>query len=132
MLGELASLTAAALWATSVVLFRGPIASWGARAVNLAKCLIGAVLLALTLPATGGYAELATAPGRDLAFIALSGLVGLTLGDTALFAAVARLGAHRTLLVQTTAPVFAGLLAAAGGERLAPGQLLGAAVVLAG
>lgn len=132
VLGEIASLSAALLWATAVVLFRTPIAVHGARTVNLLKCLLGTVLLAATLPLVGGFGQLADVAGRDLVLIAVSGLVGLTLGDTALFAAVGRIGAHRTLLIQTLAPVFAGGLAAAFGERLTAGQLVGAAVVLGG
>ncbi|MGD8440580.1 MAG: DMT family transporter [Holophagae bacterium] len=132
VLGEIASLSAALLWATAVVLFRTPIAVHGARTVNLLKCLLGTVLLAATLPLVGGFGQLAGVAGRDLALIAASGVVGLTLGDTALFAAVGRIGAHRTLLIQTLAPVFAGGLAAAVGERLTAGQLVGAAVVLGG
>jgi len=132
LMGESACLTAALLWAVAVVLFRAPIAAWGARTANLVKCLIGTVLLALTLPFFGGFSTFFFTPGRDLALIALSGVVGLTIGDTLLFAAVARLGAHRTLILQASAPVFAGLLAATAGERLSVGQLVGAVVVLGG
>jgi drug/metabolite transporter (DMT)-like permease len=131
-LGESACLTAAMMWAVAVVIFRGPIAAWGARTANLVKCLVATGLLVLTLPFFGGLSAFAGVPARDLLFIAVSGLVGLTLGDTALFAAVARIGAHRTLVLQTTAPLFAGLLAAAAGERLAVHELAGAAVILGG
>ncbi len=130
--GESACLTAALLWAVAVVLFRSPIAAWGPRTANLVKCLLGTVLLALTLPFFGGFSSFMTTPGRDLAVIALSGVVGLTIGDTLLFAAVGRLGAHRTLVLGTSAPVFAGLIAAATGERLSTHQFVGAAVVLVG
>jgi drug/metabolite transporter (DMT)-like permease len=115
-----------------VVLFRTPIAVHGARTVNLVKCLLGTALLALTLLLAGGYGQLVLVSGRDLWLITASGLVGLTLGDTALFAAVGKLGAHRTLLLQTLAPVFTGVLAAGLGERLSAAQLAGAAVVLVG
>ena len=120
------------LWAVAVVIFRKPIAAWGARTTNLVKCLTATALLALTLPFFGGLAAYTAVPQRDLLFIAVSGLVGLTIGDTALFAAVGRIGAHRTMVLQTSAPVFAGLLAAAAGERLATHQLVGAAVILGG
>jgi drug/metabolite transporter (DMT)-like permease len=132
LLGESACLTAALLWAVAVVLFRAPIAAWGPRTANLVKCLLGTSLLLVTLPFFGGLAAYSVASPRDLGLIALSGIVGLTLGDTLLFAAIGRLGAHRTLVLGTSAPVFAGLLAVAGGERLTAGQLAGAAVVLIG
>jgi drug/metabolite transporter (DMT)-like permease len=132
ILGQSACLTAALLWAAAVVLFRSPIAAWGPRTANLTKCLLGTLLLALTLPFFGGLAAYSVASTRDLVLIALSGLMGLTIGDTLLFAAIGRLGAHRTLVLGTSAPVFAGLLATVTGERLSVGQLGGAAVVLVG
>jgi len=130
--GEIASLGAASLWAVAVVIFRGPIATWGARAINLFKCLFATSLLLLTVLLFGGLHDMAVARPLDLGLLALSGVIGLTLGDTALFAAVPRIGAHRTLLMQTLAPVFAGLLAVSLGERLSLLQLVGAAAVLAG
>ena len=132
LLGESACLIAALLWAVAVVLFRGPIAAWGARTANLVKCLMGTALLALTLPFFGGLSAFSGIPMRDLGFIALSGVIGLTIGDTLLFAAIGRLGAHKTLVLQTSAPIFAGLLAAAAGERLGMLQLTGAAIVVFG
>lgn len=131
-LGESACLTAAFFWAVAVVVFREPISVWGARTTNLVKCLVATALLAVTLPFFGGLSAFAAVPARDLILIAVSGVIGLAVGDTALFAAVGRLGAHRTLVLQTSAPIFAGLLAAAVGERLSSAQLAGGAVVLIG
>ncbi len=132
-IGEAACLGAALCWAVAVGLLSGPIAEHGARAINLAKCLIAAPLLAATALAAGQGGLLLAAPGRSLLFVALSGVVGMTLGDTALFAAVDRLGVHRTLLLQTLAPVFTALLAFGfQGERLTLGQLAGGAMILAG
>ncbi|MCP4564533.1 MAG: DMT family transporter, partial [Bosea sp.] len=52
---------------------------------------------------------------------------------TALFAAVARIGVHRTLLFQTLAPIFAALLAIGlYGERPSTADLAGAAIILGG
>lgn len=130
--GEIACLTAAACWAVAVVWFRRPIGEVGARLVNLGKCAIATVLLTGTAAALGQFGALGSIGSRDLGLIALSGVVGMAIGDTALFAAVGRLGAHRTLLLQTLAPVFASVAAyLALGERLTAGQLTGGAVVLA-
>ncbi len=130
--GEAAALTAAALWAAAVVWFRPAIARHGARAVNLLKGLVATVLLAVTAACTGGFATLAAAPPAALGWMGASAIAGLTLGDTALFAAVRRTGAHTALLLQTLAPVFTAVLALPAGERLTPGEWLGAAVVLLG
>lgn len=132
-MGEAACLGAALCWAVAVASFRRPIAEHGARAINLAKCLVATPLLGATALFAGQGDPLLSAPGRSLAFVALSGVVGMSLGDTALFAAVDRLGVHRTLLFQTLAPVFTAILAFAfRGERLTSGQLAGGAMILAG
>ena len=82
--GEIACITAAALWAVAVAVFRGPIARHGARTINLAKCALALALLGLTMALAGRTGEIVDAPAADLALVALSGIVGLTLGDTAL------------------------------------------------
>jgi drug/metabolite transporter (DMT)-like permease len=131
--GEFACLGAASLWAATVLLFRGPIREHGPRTINLAKCLLAAVLQGATVLALGQTGTLLRAPGSELAFLAVSGIVGLTLGDTALFAAVSRIGVHRTLLLQTLAPFFAALLAAVWrGERPTAPQVAGTLLILAG
>ena len=81
----------------------------------------------------GQWPALVAASPMDLFWVAVSGIFGLTLGDTALFAAVHRLGVHRTLLFQNLGPIFAALLAIGlYGERPGARDLLGAAVILAG
>lgn len=133
LLGELACLTSALCWPIALVLFRGPIGDYGARAVNLAKCTLAALLLGATTLVLGQLPVLAAAPPRDLIVLAASGVVGMAIGDSALFASVHRLGVYRTLLLQTSAPVFAAALAmGVYGERPRTLQLLGAAVILAG
>jgi drug/metabolite transporter (DMT)-like permease len=131
--GEAACLTAALLWAVSLAVFRTSIAAHGARTINLAKCLLAAVLQGGTVLALGQAGSLWNASPRDLALLAASGVVGLTLGDTALFVAVTRIGLHRTLLLQTLSPVFAATIAALWqGERPTALQAVGAAIVLLG
>jgi len=116
-----------------VGLFRSPIERFGARTIALTKCMIAAVLQGLTVWAVHQGGTLLDASTRSILLITTSGLVGLTIGDTALFAAVVRIGVHRTLLLQTLAPVFTALIAFLWqGERLTPGQMTGAALVLAG
>lgn len=131
--GEAACLAAALCWAVAVTLFRGPIAEHGARAVNLAKNTIAAVLLGVTVLVFGQVPALLATPGDVWVLIAASALIGLSVGDTALFAAVGRLGAHRALLLMTLVPLFAALLARLfQDERLLPRQMVGGAIVLLG
>ena len=133
LLGEGSCLLAALIWAFTIAMFRGPIESFGARTINLAKCLIASVLLGATILILGQGAALSGTPARDVLFVGASGLVGLTLGDSALFAAVRRLGAYRALLLQCMAPLFTAAFALAWqGERLTGSRLAGMALTLAG
>jgi len=133
LIGEASCVGAALCWAVAVILFRPGIARYGAPAVNLAKCTIATVLLGLTTLALGQVTDLRAAPAAAVAWIAVSGLVGMTIGDTALFASVNRLGVHRALLLQTLAPLCTAALARlAYGEHLVPAQALGGVVVLGG
>lgn len=132
-MGEAACLLASLSWAMAVAWFREPIAEHGALAVNLGKCLLASVMLGVTAWLVGDGPDLVAASAGAVGLVAVSGLAGLTLGDTALFAAVHRLGAHRALLFQTLGPVFAALLAFAFlGERPTLQQVLGTLGVLAG
>ncbi|MEM9291870.1 MAG: DMT family transporter [Acidobacteriota bacterium] len=131
--GELTCLLAALCWSSAVTLLGPVIERLGAQAVNLFKNVLTLVLLGLTLLLVGGWSELTAASWQSLALIFASGLLGLALGDTALLAAVPRLGVHRTLLWQTTGPIFAAILAfALYGDLPTLLDGLGAAVVLLG
>ena len=133
LLGQAACLGAALLWAIALTIFRRPIEVFGARRINLAKCSLAAVLQGLTVVLLGQAGVLWDAPATSLAFIVASGLVGLVVGDTALFGATARIGVHRTLLLQTLAPVFTAIVAATWqAERPTLTQAIGSALILAG
>lgn len=139
LLGEIACLSAALCWAVSVTLFRRPVAEQGAVTVNFGKNAIAAVLLGITALALGQLSGLATVSTSTLVAIVVSGWLGLSLGDSALFLAVGHIGVHRTLLCQTLAPIFTALLSyllvdevmsllQAGGALLV---LIGVAIVVA-
>lgn len=130
--GELACLASALLWASAVVVFRTAIARHGAGVVNTLKGVLATAALAATVAGLGSWSDLGTGRPADLMFLALSGLAGITIGDTALFAAVTRIGVHRSMLLQTTAPLFTAAIAAFLGERLSSQQIIGSLVVLVG
>jgi len=133
LVGEACCLAAALCWAVAVQLFRRPITEYGANAVNLAKCVIAAALLVASTLVMGQLPALLSASSRALVLVAISGLIGMTLGDTALFASVDRLGVHRALLMQCLAPLFTAAIAVGlYHERLGPFQLLGGVVILGG
>jgi drug/metabolite transporter (DMT)-like permease len=107
--GEMAGLAAAATWAVGSTLFSRIGRSTSPLAMNLAKCLSAGALLALTFLALHGVP--ARVPTSALAWLGASALAGLSVGDTAYFGALVRLGVPRAILLLSTAPVFATLLA---------------------
>jgi len=108
MAGELASLGAALIWSCSLSIFSVFGRQVPAAALNLFKNLVAIVCL--------GCTALVLRPPRpdhwmDYLVLAASGIVGLSLGDTALFAALKRLGAQVTSASQCLAPPIAALIA---------------------
>ena len=127
--GEIASLGAALCWAIGLNLFRHDVQGIGARPVNLFKGIIGTTLFLLCVAVAG----VGTIPAKAQWSLALSGIVGLSLGDTLLFLALGQLGAHRTALFAVLGPV----LTAVGGfvlldEALRAQQILGILLAAAG
>ena len=132
--GELCAVAAAILWAFGSLLFAG-IGRDGvpAGAMNLGKLVIAGALLAITAFALTGHIVPSGAPTSALLLLALSGIAGLTIGDTAYFSSIIRLGVPRAILLLSSAPVFAAL---GGwlwlGERLDMRALVGMALVFSG
>ncbi len=131
MLGEVAALAAAFLWALATLLFGQLGKSLLPLGLNLAKGVMAILMLAVTLligqrPPVGLEAWV-------LVLLLASGAVGIGLGDTVYFAAINHLGARRALLLQTLAPALAALLAGLGlGERLSWSTGLGMVLTLVG
>ena len=88
------------------------------------------VMLVIAATISGGWSTLNF---NDTALIALSGLIGIFVGDVALFTAMARIGPRRTgMLFTLNAP-----MAAIGGaiffeERLSTSSFSGSALILLG
>jgi drug/metabolite transporter (DMT)-like permease len=106
--------------------------SWP-QAMNLFKTGLCLPLFAITLLVQGTGPPLAGIGSGSLWILLASGVIGMSLGDTAYFASLSRIGARRTMLVQCLAPIFTAALALASGERL-PGavQAFGVGCVLFG
>ncbi len=90
MLGEALALLAAFTWSTSVVLF-GMSKQNSPLAMNLFKNVVASALLLATMLALGIGVDSARSTD-DWWLLVLSGVVGITAGDTLLFMALKRLG----------------------------------------
>ena len=108
-IGEISALTAAFFWALSAMIYRLLGKTIPPLQLNLLKGLIAIALLLLTLTWQGWQWGEVSVSG--LIVLALSGILGIGLGDTAYFVALNQLGARRTLLLETLAPPISALLA---------------------
>ncbi len=108
-LGEIAALTAAFLWALSSVVYSLLGRKIPPLQLNFLKGIIAIALLFLTILWQGKISvNFSLLP---IVLLALSGIVGIGLGDTAYFSALNNLGARRTLLMETLDPVMGAFLA---------------------
>jgi drug/metabolite transporter (DMT)-like permease len=131
LMGELAALGGAFLWAVASVIYTRVGRAVGPAEMNLLKNVVALAMLGLTLLFVGQ--ALPDAAGPAVALLLLSGVVGIGLGDTAYFETLNAVGPRRALLLETLAPPLAALLALVFlGERLHPGAWLGIAVTVVG
>ena len=108
MIGEIAALTAAFLWALSSVVYGFLGQKIPPLQLNFFKGIIATILILLTLGVQSKFTYVAPLP---LALLALSGIVGIGLGDTAYFFAINKIGARKTLVLETLSPPLGALLA---------------------
>lgn len=104
-----------------------------AGAMNLGKLVFAGVLMTVTRLGLGSLAPVTAAPASAGVLLAVSALLGLTIGDTAYFASMEALGVSRAMLLLSSAPVFTslgGVLLL--GERLDARALVGIALTVIG
>ena len=127
---EWLALAAASLWAIAALISVKPARHLGAFAYSRWRMFLVSLMLAGASLATGGWQTLTE---NALPLLALSGLVGIFVGDTALFACMNRLGPRRSGLLFSCHALFSALLGLwLFGEHLGGWRLLGALLVLAG
>lgn len=96
LIAELAALSAAFCWALSGLISIGAIRKLGPLAFNRVRMSLVFLLLAGISLLTGAWREF---PVATIQTLMISGLIGIFLGDTALFGALQRLGPSRTSVV---------------------------------
>lgn len=131
-LGELFSLSCALAWASAVILFKKSGEHLQPFALNLIKNAMVLPLFGVTVLVAEGTMPPAI-PGRDLALIVVSGLLGIAAGDTLYFRALNSIGASRMAVAQALySPSVILLSFVYLGERLGPWQFVGVGLVLGG
>lgn len=131
-LGQIAGVATSILWTITSLFFTAAGRRVGATVVNATRILFACVLLAITHRLLQGF-WLPDVPAAQVGYLALSGLLGLTIGDQAIIIAYVEIGPRLTLLVSTTSPLWAALLARLVlGEHLPSAAWLGMAITIAG
>ena len=127
---EALALLAAACWAVSSLFSAPPAQRLGAFAFSRWRMLFASLLLWALALFSGGWRNLDISA---LGLLALSGLIGIFIGDTALFACMNRLGPRRSGVLFACHALFSGVLAWVWlGEVLWGWALLGSALLVAG
>lgn len=107
--GEIAALIAAFLWALSSVVYSLLGKKISPLQLNFIKGIIAIAFLIITILWQKNVSV--SFPLLPVVFLALSGILGIGLGDTAFFLALNNLGARRTLLIENLSPVMSAFLA---------------------
>lgn len=127
---EAAALGAATAWAVGGLIAAGPSKELGGPRFTRLRMYWVAFVLAVAATIAGGWTSLGQ---REVLLLSASGVVGLALGDAALFTAFSRLGPRRTgMLFATNAPMAAVLSAFVFGERFTVRTISGTVLVSVG
>lgn len=131
--GELAALGTAVCWSVGSLLFAETARRAGAFALNQFRITVALILLSLILLVSQRGAGFPVIPRSGAVWLAVSGLVGLTIGDLGYFGALLRLGPRMAAVLSALAPPITAVLAwPLLGESLGPRALGGMGLVLLG
>ena len=129
-LGEALSIMSALLWAIALILFLISGRRVHPVALNFFKCLIGSILLIITLIATGG-SLIPDVPLKSWLWLAASGVLGIGLSDTYLFQCLNLVGASLTAVLECLYSPFVIVLSLLFlGENMGSIQILGSLLIL--
>ena len=105
-IGETAALVASFLWTFSSIFFTSAGKRIGSLNVNAYRTVFAVCFLTVTHVIFFGTL-LPLASGGQWFWMGLSGVVGLSIGDSGLFAAYIMIGPRRSLLMMALSPLFA-------------------------
>jgi len=131
--GELAALATAVCWSFTAIFFSESGRRIGSFRVNAIRLLFAVTLYAIILLVSNGRILPEHVNQKQVFYLALSGLIGLVIGDGCGFKALVMIGPRLTTLLWGTAPIMATVIAWAFlGERLAWMDLVGIAITIGG
>ena len=131
--GELAALTTAFCWSFTAIFFSEAGRRIGSFRVNAIRLLLAVVIYSVLLLVMTGRLFPEDLNREQVLWLALSGLIGLVIGDGAGFKALVMIGPRVTTLLWATAPIMATVVAWVFlGESLVWIDLLGIALTVGG
>lgn len=132
-MGELAALLTSVMWTFSAIFFTFAGRITGASILNRLRLAFALVfLVAAHLITQGTLLPVNASPERWL-WLGLSGIIGLTLGDQALFQAYINIGPRLGTLIMSIVPVFSAIMAWLFlGETLRLAQIAGIVLAVSG
>ena len=133
LFGELAALTTAICWSFGTILFGYAGRRVGSFTINTIRITLAALLLAVGNLLIEGQILPAAYTYHQLLILAISGVIGLTIGDGCYFKSLVILGPRISSLLTASAPIFAVVIAwIFVGQQMSLLDLLGIVLTLAG
>ena len=108
--GEIAAICAAVVWAVATWIYSQFSHRFSAMQLNIVKGIIASAMMLVVMPFLPQGIPTQIEP-LHLAVLAVSGVIGIAIGDSAYFAALKRIGPNKTLLLESLAPPLSGVLA---------------------
>ncbi len=131
-IGEIAALTAAFFWGFGALLFESAGTRIGAFQTNLLRILLACIFLSMTLYFQAGVIFPVHATMHNHFWLGFSGIIGLAIGDGALFYAIVILGPRLSTLLLSMAPPITTIVAwLVLGEALSVMAIVGISVTFA-
>ena len=131
--GELAALGTAGCWVVSALAFERAGKRIGSLSLNLIRLVIALVPLSVWGLLSRGHALPVDASATSWAWLSLSSLIGLVLGDLCLFRAFVLIGPRLATLIMASTPVWTAVFGFVFlGEVLGARELLGIGLTIAG
>ena len=132
-LGALCALGAALAWSVTSLLARSVIAHYGSVTINAVRSGVAGTLLVAWVIAREGPGALVAMSWTTFAFLAVSIVAAIAVGDSVFFESTRAIGLARAMTIATTYPIGAAVLAAAlFGEVITTGVALGTLLTLSG
>jgi DME family drug/metabolite transporter len=133
MIGELAALGAAISWTVSALLYGKALQQTRPITANIIRLTLTGSILLLFLVILGKLTFLTSLPSGIVAISAVSGIIGLGLGDTLYMVSLSRIGVARAVPITCTYPLFSLVWAVfLAGEPITWAVVLGALVIVGG